>query len=180
MDITKQTAVLGGGCFWCLEALYCEIPGISSIMCGYAGGALTNPTYEQVCTGNTGHAEVIRIEFDPAQIRYEQILELFWQVHDPTMLNYQGADVGTQYRSVIFYENETQHQVAKTSRVRAQKNFSAPIVTEIVPLSVFYPAEESHQQFFSRNREHPYCQRVIEPKLGKFLIPMQKEDEAEN
>ena len=166
----KETdrALVGGGCFWCVEAVYQTVPGILSATSGYAGGKVPNPTYEQVCTGRTGHAEVVQIEFDPAKISYEQVIDLFWKAHDPTTLNRQGADVGTQYRSIILYENEAQKAAAEKSKAAAQAQFKNPIVTEIVPLQVFYPAETYHQDFYDKNPDYPYSQAVIAPKLEKL------------
>ena len=161
-------ALVGGGCFWCVEAVYQTVPGILSATSGYAGGKVPNPTYEQVCTGRTGHAEVVQIEFDPAKISYEQVIDLFWKAHDPTTLNRQGADVGTQYRSIILYENEAQKAAAEKSKAAAQAQFKNPIVTEIVPLQVFYPAETYHQDFYDKNPDYPYSQAVIAPKLEKL------------
>ncbi|MGA7881960.1 MAG: peptide-methionine (S)-S-oxide reductase MsrA [Terrimicrobiaceae bacterium] len=161
-------ALVGGGCFWCVEAVYQTVPGILSATSGYAGGKVPNPTYEQVCTGRTGHAEVVQIEFDPAKISYEQVIDLFWKAHDPTTLNRQGADVGTQYRSIILYENEVQRAAAEKSKAAAQAQFKNPIVTEIVPLQVFYPAETYHQDFYDKNPDYPYSQAVIAPKLEKL------------
>jgi peptide-methionine (S)-S-oxide reductase len=167
---TNQTelAVLGGGCFWCLEAVFERLPGVKSVTSGYAGGHTPNPTYEAVCSHTTGHAEVIQIEFDPALISYEKLLDWFWEAHDPTTLNRQGADVGSQYRSIILYANEAQRVAAEKSKAAAQKNFSQPIVTEIVPLARFYPAERHHQDFYRNNPNHGYCRVVIRPKLEKL------------
>lgn len=164
----REIAVLGGGCFWCMEALFETLPGVVSVTSGYAGGHVPNPTYKQVCTGTTGHAEVIRIEYDPNRIRYEDLLEAFWEAHDPTTPNRQGNDVGPQYRSIILYVNEAQRRAAEKSRVEAARRFSRPIVTEIVPLERFYPAEAYHQDYFRKNPEQAYCQFVIRPKLEKF------------
>ena len=161
-------ALVGGGCFWCVEAVYQTVPGILSATSGYAGGKVPNPTYEQVCTGRTGHAEVVQIEFDPAKISYEQVIDLFWKAHDPTTLNRQGADVGTQYRSIILYENEAQKAAAEKSKAAAQAHFKNPIVTDIVPLQVFYPAETYHQDFYDKNPDYPYSRAVIVPKLEKL------------
>jgi len=160
--------VLGGGCFWCMEALFETLPGVVSVTSGYAGGHVPNPTYKQVCTGTTGHAEVIRIEYDPSRIRYEDLLEAFWEAHDPTTPNRQGNDVGPQYRSIILYVNEAQRRAAEKSRAEAARKFSRPIVTEIVPLERFYLAEAYHQDYFRKNPEQAYCQFVIRPKLEKF------------
>jgi peptide-methionine (S)-S-oxide reductase len=163
-----ETADFGGGCFWCLEAVFERLPGVLSVFSGYAGGRTENPTYRDVCAGTTGHAEVTRIEFDPAKISYEKLLEVFWQAHDPTTLNRQGADEGTQYRSIILYRDEKQKAAAEKSKLTAQLNFSNPIVTEIVPMAKFYKAEEYHQQYFDNNSHAPYCQVVIAPKLEKL------------
>jgi len=170
MNPTNSTelATLGGGCFWCTEALFQMLPGVKSITSGYAGGHTKNPTYQQVCTGETGHAEVIQIEFDPRIVSYEKILETFWEAHDPTTLNQQGADVGTQYRSIILYHNPAQKAAAETSKAAAQKNFSRPIVTEIVPLTTFYKGEDYHQNYYRSNPNQGYCRAVIRPKVEKF------------
>jgi peptide-methionine (S)-S-oxide reductase len=163
-----QKAVLGGGCFWCIEAVYERMDGVKSVVSGYAGGAQPDPTYEQVCTGSTGHAEVVQIEFDPGVISYERILEIFWEAHDPTSLNRQGADVGTQYRSIILYSDKSQRAAAEKSRAKAGKQFERPIVTEIVPLKVFYCAEDYHQDYYANNPYAGYCTFVIRPKLQKL------------
>jgi len=163
-----ETATLGGGCFWCMEAVYERLPGVVSVTSGYAGGHVDNPTYHQVCNGDTGHAEVTQIQFDPAKTSYAKILEVFWQAHDPTTLNRQGADEGTQYRSVILYNDEKQKLVAEKSKLAAQENYLKPIVTEIVPLKKFYPAEDYHQGYYDANSNAPYCQVVITPKLEKL------------
>ena len=170
LNSTNKTvlATLGGGCFWCTEAIYQMLPGVKSVVSGYAGGKTENPTYKQVCEGNTGHAEVIQIEFDPGVISYEKILETFWEAHDPTTLNRQGADTGTQYRSVIFYHSETQKAAAEKSKAAAQKDFIQPIVTEIRPLTKFYKAEGYHQDFYRNNPNQGYCRAVIQPKVDKF------------
>lgn len=168
-ETTKtQLATFGGGCFWCVEAVYQRLDGVKSVASGYAGGKTANPTYEQVCSGLTGHAEVIQIEFDGAKISYEQLLAVFWQAHDPTTLNRQGADRGTQYRSVIFHHNDAQKVAAEKSKQAAQKQFRDPIVTEIVPFTKFYAAEKYHQDYFNRNRNAPYCSIVIRPKIEKL------------
>ena len=164
----SETAVLGGGCFWCMEAVFEGQEGVQSVESGYAGGTTPNPTYEQVCTGSTGHAEVVRVTFDPAKTGYAKILELFWQAHDPTTLNRQGADVGSQYRSIILTSNEKQREIAEQSKREAQKEFDEPIVTEIQPLKVFYVAEKYHQDYFANNPNAPYCMFVIKPKLKKL------------
>ena len=163
-----EQATLGGGCFWCVEAVYKRVPGVRSVLSGYAGGATENPTYDEVCGGRTGHAEVIQVEFDPSQASYAQILEAFWGAHDPTTKDRQGHDVGSQYRSIILYHDETQREAAEQSRQAAQSEFKHPIVTEIVPLTVFYPAEDYHHDYFARNPNAPYCQAVIAPKMRKW------------
>jgi peptide-methionine (S)-S-oxide reductase len=166
--IKTESATFGGGCFWCLEAVFERLPGVKSVASGFAGGHTANPTYEQVCTGTTGHAEVTQIEFDPAKISYEKLLEVFWQAHDPTTLNRQGADEGTQYRSLILYHSEAQKLAAEKSKAAAQKNFKHPIVTEIVPFVKFYKAEGYHQEYYDNNANAPYCRVVIAPKLEKL------------
>jgi len=163
-----ETADLGGGCFWCMEAVFERLPGVISVTSGYAGGNTENPTYEQVCTETTGHAETTEIVFDPSKISYNQLLDVFWQAHDPTTLNRQGADVGTSYRSIILYRNEKQKLEAEKSMLEAQKNFKNPIVTQIVPLTKFYPAEDYHQEYYDNNSNQGYCVYVIAPKLDKL------------
>ena len=163
-----ETATLGGGCFWCLDAVYREIDGVVEVVAGYAGGRRPNPTYEQVCTGGTGHAEVVQVTFDPDVISFRDILDIFWSIHDPTTLNRQGADVGTQYRSMILYAGETQKAQAEASRDAAQSLWSNPIVTQIVPLDAFYRAEDYHQDYFANHPENAYCSIVINPKLEKL------------
>jgi peptide-methionine (S)-S-oxide reductase len=167
---TNQTEIadFGGGCFWCMEAVFIRLPGVKSVVSGFAGGHTVNPTYEEVCTETTGHAEVTEITFDPAKISYSKLLEVFWQAHDPTTLNRQGADVGTSYRSIILYRNEKQKLFAEKSKLEAQQNFHHPIVTEIVPLIKFYKAEDYHQEYYEMNSNQPYCQVVITPKLEKL------------
>jgi peptide-methionine (S)-S-oxide reductase len=166
-----QIATLGAGCFWCVEAAYNQIDGVYSAISGYMGGEVLSPTYEQVCGGNTGHAEVVRVVFDPLKIDYETILAWFWDLHDPTQLNRQGNDVGTQYRSAIFYENEVQKNVAEQSKQAAQENFKTPIVTEIVSSAPFFPAENYHQNYYFLNKtRNSYCQFVVEPKLKKLKL----------
>ena len=165
---TTQLATFGGGCFWCMEAVFQTVDGVKSSTSGFAGGAAVNPTYEQVCTGTTGHAEVIQVAFDPARISYEKLLELFWKAHDPTTLNRQGHDHGTQYRSVILYHNEAQKLAAGKSKRAAQARFHDPIVTQIVPLVKFYRAEDYHQDYFRKHPEAAYCRAVIKPKLEKL------------
>ncbi len=163
-----ETATLGGGCFWCVEAVYERLPGIISVVSGYAGGQTENPTYEEIGTGKTGHAEVVQITYDPAKISYEKIIDLFWEAHDPTTLNRQGADTGPQYRSIILTEDDDQMRIANESKTRAQTKSKSPIVTEIVPLTKFYPAEDYHQDFYRENPMHPYNQAVIRPKLKRL------------
>jgi len=163
-----QLATLGGGCFWCLEAVFENIPGVKAVTAGYAGGQTPDPTYEQVCSKTTGHAEVVQIEFDPATVSYEALLKTFWKAHDPTTLNRQGADHGPQYRSIILYHDEAQHAAAEASRKEAQRHYPQPIVTEIVPLKKFYPAEDYHQDYFRKNPQAGYCRAVIRPKLDKL------------
>lgn len=160
--------VLGGGCFWCVEALYESLEGVTTVESGYAGGSTKNPTYQAVISGQTGHAEVVRIEFDPQNISQETLLDFFWEAHDPTTLNRQGADVGTQYRSIILYRSEEQKEAAERSMKAAQKKFRDPIVTEIKELEAFYPAEGYHQDYFKNNPDAPYCRYVIAPKLKKL------------
>ncbi len=162
--------MLGGGCFWCLEAVYQRIDGIESVVSGYAGGQVENPTYEQVCTGETGHAEVVLVTFNPEKISLREVLNLFWKAHDPTTPNRQGHDVGTQYRSAIYYSTEGQRRVAEESMSEAQERFSAPIVTEVAPLDRFYPAEDYHQNYFNSHPFAGYCRVVIAPKLKKLSL----------
>jgi len=166
----NEQATLGGGCFWCLEAIFERRSGVKSVTSGYAGGAEPNPSYEAVCTGNTGHAEVIQVEYDPETISYTELLDLFWGCHDPTTLNRQGGDVGTQYRSVILYHDAEQQAEAMRSKAAVASDFADRLVTEISPLSKFYPAETYHQGYYQRNREASYCQIVIRPKLRKLEI----------
>ncbi len=170
-----EIATLGGGCFWCTEAVFQMLPGVKSVASGYAGGAKENPTYKEVCTGATGHAEVIQVEYDPKVVSYEKILETFWEAHDPTTLNRQGNDSGTQYRSIILYSNEAQKAAAEKSKAEAQKQFRHPIVTEIVPLKKFYKAEEYHQDYYRENSDAPYCRFVIRPKVEKFEKKLKEE-----
>jgi peptide-methionine (S)-S-oxide reductase len=164
------TAVLGGGCFWCVEAVYRELAGVISVKSGYAGGRTENPTYRQVCTGSTGHAEVVQIAYDPATLDYADLLRIFFTIHDPTTLNRQGADVGTQYRSVIFTAGEEQARIAREvmAEITEAAIYDARLVTEIAPLQTFYPAEEEHDDYFARNPGSGYCQAVVAPKVRKF------------
>lgn len=163
-----ESAVIGGGCFWCVEAQYKMLKGVKSAVSGYAGGHVDKPTYEQVCEHTTGHAEVVKIEFDPSIITYKDIIDFFWLAHDPTTLNRQGNDVGDQYRSTIMYENDEQKKIAEASKAEAQKDLSDKIVTEIVPLKKFYPAEAYHQDYFANNPTQGYCRAVVGPKVAKF------------
>jgi peptide-methionine (S)-S-oxide reductase len=169
MDKVEQ-AILGAGCFWCVEAVFERLDGVVAVEAGYAGGTVPNPTYEQVCTGETGHAEVARITFDPKKISYRRILEVYWEAHDPTTLNRQGADAGTQYRSVIFYDGKSQKTEAERSLKEAQKSFDKPIVTKIEPAPAFYKAENYHQEYFKNHPDAPYCRFVIKPKLEKLKL----------
>ena len=166
----NQVAILGGGCFWCTEAVFELLEGVDSVVSGYAGGANPNPTYEQICTGTTGHAEVIKISFNPSEISYEQLLETFGECHDPTTLNRQGADTGTQYRSTIMYVDEDQKLMAEAWKKKLGSKLADPVVTEIVPSPVFYPAEDYHQDYFRRNPNQGYCAFVIRPKLKKLKL----------
>lgn len=165
---TTELATVGGGCFWCTEALFQMLPGVKSVASGYSGGKTENPTYKDICRGDTGHAEVIQIEFDPAKTSYEKVIETFWEAHDPTTLNRQGNDSGTQYRSIILYHSAAQKEVAEKSKAAAQKNFSDKIVTEIVPLKKFHKAEGYHQNYYRTNPNEGYCRAVIRPKVEKF------------
>jgi len=165
-----EIAVFGSGCFWCSEAVFSELKGVLKVEPGYAGGSVPNPTYEDVCTDTTGHAEVARVAFDPSVIAYRELLEVLFSTHDPTTLNRQGADAGTQYRSVIFYAKESQRREAQAiiDELTKEKAFRDPIVTEVEPLKAFYPAEDYHREYYRRNTSKPYCQVVIAPKLAKF------------
>ncbi len=167
---TSEVATLGGGCFWCIEAVFDSLGGVISVESGYSGGHLQNPTYEDICGGDTGHAEVIRVTFDPAVATYRDILDIFFEIHDPTTLNAQGNDIGTQYRSVIYFHTPAQ-QATAAAVIRAlteAKAFSRPIVTEVAPAPKFYQAEQYHQEYFERNPRQPYCQSVVSPKFAKF------------
>lgn len=164
-----EVITLGAGCFWCTEAVFQQLPGVISATSGYMGGHVLNPTYEQICDGDTGHAEVTRIVFDPVKLPLPKLLDTFWKMHDPTTLNRQGADVGTQYRSAIYFENDSQREVAEQSKSDAQSRFPSPIVTEISKAATFYPAERYHQDYYKLNKSrNPYCQIVIAPKLDKL------------
>lgn len=169
-----ETATLGGGCFWCTEAIFQRLPGVKSVRPGYAGGTTAKPTYKEVCTGRTGHAEVIQIEFDPGLISYSKLLDTFWRAHDPTTSNRQGPDVGTQYRSIILYHSPAQKTEAEKSKSVAQNLFAGSIVTEIVPFQEFWPAEAYHQDYYRTNPDQPYCRAVILPKLEKLERKMQE------
>ncbi|MBC3881067.1 peptide-methionine (S)-S-oxide reductase MsrA [Undibacterium sp. LX40W] len=164
---TFQTATLGGGCFWCTEAVFQQIRGVQKVESGYSGGQVHQPSYEQICTGRTGHAEVVRLQFDPAVISYEDILEIFFTIHDPTSLNRQGADTGTQYRSVIYFHDEQQKQIAQKVMQRAAAIWDDPIVTELSPAPMFYVAEAYHQNYFRQNPQQGYCAFVVAPKVAK-------------
>jgi len=166
----KEVITLGGGCFWCIEAVFNELKGVDKVESGYSGGSVANPTYRQVCSGTTGHAEVVQVTFDPAVLSLKDVLGVFFTVHDPTTLNRQGPDTGTQYRSVIFYRNETQKATAEQTirEIQAAKLWKDPVVTEITPFKAFYKAEDYHQEYFKLNGEAPYCRLVIAPKMAKF------------
>lgn len=170
MDKEMEKATLAGGCFWCLEAIYKKVKGVKEVISGYSGGQTKNPTYEQVCSDTTGHAEAVQITFNPDVISYEEILKIFWQIHNPTTLNRQGYDVGSQYRSAIFYHNEQQKQIAEKLKQELQDAniWTEPIVTEIVPYGEFYPAEEYHKDYLENHPENNYCQMVVIPKVEKF------------
>lgn len=170
-DKDLEIATLANGCFWCTEAMFSRVKGIKSVIPGYSGGKTSNPSYEQVCTGKTGHAETIQIKYDPKIISFEKILDIFWHTHDPTTLNRQGNDVGTQYRSAIFYHDESQKNIAEKSKIELEKEgvFKNPIVTEIIPFLNFYPAEDYHKEYYENNRNAPYCSFVIDPKIQKLF-----------
>ena len=170
MNNNLHTATLAGGCFWCLEAVFDDIRGVQSVESGYAGGHVDNPSYRAVCNGDTGHAEVIQVHFDPNIVSYRDLSNVFFAIHDPTTFNRQGADVGTQYRSAIFYHNDDQKMTAESliEELNSQKIWDAPIVTQVAPLDKFYMAEDYHQEYFVRNPYQPYCQAVVAPKVSKF------------
>jgi peptide-methionine (S)-S-oxide reductase len=170
MEAKHEVATLGGGCFWCLEPIYEDLRGVSKVAPGYSGGQTVNPTYQQVCSGNTGHAEVVQVEFDPNEISFEDVLHVFFSVHDPTTRNRQGADVGTQYRSAIFYDSPEQQATAKRviQEIEGSGVWGRPIVTEVAPLRKFYPAEAYHHRYYEQNPEQGYCRVVIAPKVAKF------------
>ncbi|HLX55620.1 MAG TPA: peptide-methionine (S)-S-oxide reductase MsrA [Ktedonobacteraceae bacterium] len=166
-----ETATLAGGCFWCTEAIFTRLKGVTSVVSGYAASQVENPSYKEVCSGRTGAAEAIQLTYDPSIISYEKLLEIFWHVHDPTTLNRQGNDVGTQYRSGVYYHNDEQKQIALASKEALEKSgaYKKPVVTEIVPFTNFYPAEDYHNEYYDRNRSQPYCMYVIDPKVQKLL-----------
>jgi len=183
MNTNLQTATLAGGCFWCLEAVYDEIKGVQGVESGYAGGHMDNPTYRAVCNGDTGHAEVVQVHFDPNVVSYRDLLNVFFAIHDPTTLNRQGADTGTQYRSAIFYHDDEQKRIAEEQikDLNARKIWDRPIVTEVTKLDKFYMAEDYHQEYFARNPYQPYCMAVVSPKVSKFrkhFIEMLKKQPA--
>lgn len=170
-----EVATLAGGCFWCTEAIFKRLKGVTSVEPGYAGGRIENPSYDQVSSGQTGHAETTQITFDPQIISFSKILDVFWATHDPTTLNRQGNDVGPQYRSVIFYHDQTQKKIAEKSKAEHKKDFSDPIVTEIIPFSNFYPAEDYHQNYYETHSNQAYCQLVIDPKIQKLMNKFKSE-----
>jgi peptide-methionine (S)-S-oxide reductase len=175
-DEKLESAIIGGGCFWCVEAQYKMLKGVKKVVSGYSGGHVKDPTYKAVCEGTTGHAEVIQVDYDPALISFRDVIDLFWDAHDPTTLNRQGADVGTQYRSIILYTSEEQKKIAEESKTAAEKIIGKPIVTEIVPLEVFYPAEDYHQDYFTKNPYQGYCQAVVRPKVSKFKAKLEEKE----
>ena len=170
MDNSKQYAIFASGCFWCTEAIFQDLKGVESVVSGYTGGDIPNPTYEQVCSGTTNHAEAIQITFDSSIISYEQLLDVFFHTHNPTTMNRQGNDTGTQYRSTIFYHTEEQRTIAEALKKRLDdsQEFNSPIVTEIIAFTAFYPAEQNHQEYYKNNPYQPYCQVIISPKMKKF------------
>jgi peptide-methionine (S)-S-oxide reductase len=171
MPAGAEAVTLGAGCFWCIDAAYRQFDGVYSATSGYMGGQVKNPTYEDICTGKSGHAEVVRVVFDPKKISFEKILAWFWDLHDPTTLNRQGNDVGTQYRSAIYYDSDAQKKTAEASKAAAKANFKEPIVTEITKATEFYPAENYHQNYYNENKSNnPYCRYVVEPKLKKLKL----------
>jgi len=183
MNTNIQTATLAGGCFWCLEAVFDDVKGVHGVESGYAGGTVPNPSYRAVCNGDTGHAEVVQVRFDPNVVSYRDLLNVFFAIHDPTTLNRQGADVGTQYRSAIFYHNDDQKMIAEEliESLNAQKIWDNPIVTQLAPLDKFYMAEDYHQEYFARNPYQPYCMAVVAPKVSKFrkhFLEMLKKEAA--
>ena len=171
-ESNREVATLGGGCFWCMEAVFKRVDGVGSVTSGYAGGHAVKPSYEQVCAGSTGHAEVVQIDFDPTVITYEAVLRLFFKAHDPTTPNRQGADIGTQYRSIVLFDGEAQKATALAVKKDVATNYTEPVVTEFLPLESFYAAEEYHQDYFDKNPTAGYCRVVIAPKLGRMGMPM--------
>lgn len=173
-----EKATLAGGCFWCTEAIFKRLKGVMSVESGYAGGSIENPSYEQVCSGKTGHAEAIQITFNPTIISFEKLLDVFWATHDPTTLNQQGNDIGTQYRSAVFYHSKGQERVAQTSKENLEKSkaFHEPIITQILPFTNFYKAEPHHQNYYDRNTDAPYCRFVIDPKIQKLIRKFKDDD----
>lgn len=174
---SKETATFAAGCFWCTEAIFRRLKGVTSVMPGYTGGKMENPNYEEVSSGKTGHAEAVQIEFDPKVISFEKLLDVFWHLHDPTQLDRQGADVGTQYRSAIFYHDEKQKELAEKSKEKLEKSgyYNDPIVTKIVPFEEFYPAEKYHKDFYETHKNYPYCKVVIDPKIKKLMTEYKDE-----
>lgn len=170
MSTILSIATFGAGCFWCVEAVFEQLDGVHAVESGYMGGEVQDPTYREICSGNSGHAEVTQIHYDPKIVSFETLLDWLWRSHDPTTLNRQGADIGTQYRSAIFYHNEAQREAAEASKVAAQKDFTTPIVTEITEATTYYPAEDYHQDYYRLNPNAPYCQIVIRPKLEKLAL----------
>lgn len=170
MEQREETATLAGGCFWCLEAVFADLRGVAGVVSGYAGGEVANPTYQAVCQGTTGHAEVVQVTYDPQVVSFAELLEVFFTIHDPTTLNRQGGDIGTQYRSAIFYHSPEQKEIAARliAQFDSQGIWDAPIVTQVAPLTVFYPAEDYHQEYYQNNQNQPYCRAVIAPKVSKF------------
>jgi peptide-methionine (S)-S-oxide reductase len=170
MEQNEEIATLAGGCFWCLEAVFADLRGVARVVSGYSGGHVENPTYREVCDGTTGHAEVVQVAFDPQVVSYRELLEVFFTIHDPTTPNRQGGDVGTQYRSAIFYHSPGQQETAAQviAELDAARVWDAPIVTEVVPFEIFYPAEDYHQEYYQNNASQPYCRAVIAPKVAKF------------
>lgn len=179
--MTTDTATLAGGCFWCTEAIFKRLKGVSSVISGYSGGTVPNPSYSQVCSGKTGHAEAIQIAFNPSVISFQKLLEIFFKLHDPTTVNQQGNDIGTQYRSVIFYHSKEQKNTAIEVKEKVEKSglYKNPLVTEIVPYSNFYKAENYHQDYYDKNKNYPYCSVVIDPKIQKLLREFKKEVQEE-
>ena len=181
MSDKLEVATLANGCFWCSEAIFKRLKGVKSVLPGYSGGIIKNPSYDQVCTGKTGHAESIQIEFDPKVIPFERILDVFWHAHDPTTLNRQGNDVGTQYRSAIFYHNQKQKEIAEKSKNELEKEavYQDPIVTKITPFSDFYEAENYHKNYYDNNQDAPYCNFIIDPKVRKLVLKYGKDVKGE-